>query len=299
MCSTCGVTMRLVGAEEYREAVERARVALADMPVSYRRPLTAIELAYGDVPRVRQDFDDAAVTIVEIAGPVVRKIATQLVVEAVALAKAKDMAGISRVTPSFVGELATALKKGISAALATGRRQVTDQHARQTGAKLEIKMPPKRKQLKRVSEYLSARADIDSERISFAIAANVRAATISQIARDSSIQWMKDALDYANPDSILARAILGGENSLIGTATADAREGVGLGRLFAVDEVKDQIESVTYTAILDENVCDVCAELDGEEYGGDEAGKTPNDDCIGEQYGNSCRCFEVYVFTKD
>ena len=293
------VTVRSVGFDEYREAVQRAVTALADMPVSYRRPLTAIELAYGDVPRVRKDFDDAAVKIVELAGPVVRKMATQMAEEAIALARAKDVSGIARVAPSFVGELSAAFKRGLSAALTAGKQQVIDQHAQQTGAKLELLLPPRRKQIKKVAEYLSARADIESERISSVVAASVRATTIGQIARAASTEWIRDALDYENPDSILSRAILGGENALIGTATAQAREAVGLGRLFALDEVKDKVESVTYTAILDDNVCSVCADLDGQEYTADEAGKAPNDDCIGAQYGNECRCYEVYVFTKD
>lgn len=285
------------------DLVAKGTTALATLEAldptrAFRRPMTPLELAYGDVLRVRQDFDTSAERIAALCGPIVRKMATQLVQEAVSLAKAKDVAGITKVAPSFVGELATALKKGISEALKTGRAQVMDQHAAQTGTRFEI-LVPRRKQVKKMSEYLSAKADIDSERISAAIAANVMAATLGQIARASSTQWIKDALDPENPDSILFRAILGGENSLIGTATADAREGIGLGRLFAADEVKDQIESVTYTAILDENVCEVCAALDGSEYGPDEAGQAPNDDCIGEQYGNSCRCYEVYVFTKD
>lgn len=291
MCRNCD-------AAKLPELVTRAEALLAEIPATYRRGLTPIELAYGDVPRVRQDYDDAAVTIASIAGPIVRKMATQLVKEAVALAKAKDVAGISRVAPSYVGELATALKKGIGEALKTGRSQVMDQYAAQKGTRFEI-LVPRRKQVKKVSEYLSARADIDAERISAAITASVQSATIGQIARASTLDWLEKALNYENPDSILARAILGGENSLIGTATADAREGIGLGRLFALDEVKEDVDFLTYTAILDDNVCSVCADLDGQEFDANAIDMTPNDDCVGAQYGNECRCYMVVVFKRD
>ena len=68
------------------------------------------------------------------------------------------------------------------------------------------------------------------------------------------------------------------------------------------DEVKEDIASVTYTAILDANVCDECETADGTEWDADAGddideglASAPNDNCAG---GANCRCFVVTVFRQ-
>lgn len=74
-------------------------------------------------------------------------------------------------------------------------------------------------------------------------------------------------------------------------------EAVNMGRVAEADIQKDDIEMAVYSAILDENLCEECAPLDGQEYevGSEEyyADAPPNKNCLG---GNRCRCIYVYMF---
>lgn len=77
-------------------------------------------------------------------------------------------------------------------------------------------------------------------------------------------------------------------------AAAEINEAFGLGRAGMAGELGDQIESATYSAILDSNVCEPCADLDGEVFETDspeyDQNMPPNVSCLG---GDQCRC--VYI----
>lgn len=61
--------------------------------------------------------------------------------------------------------------------------------------------------------------------------------------------------------------------------------------------MKDQVEAAYYSAIMDDNTCEMCAPLDGAEHAmDDETFTTPNPDCLG---GERCRCITVYVFKEE
>lgn len=281
------------------EVVAHGETLLASHAGVYRRPMTPLELAYGDVARVDEDMDAAQVAIAQGAAPVVKRMAVQLVEEAAALARKGDVAGLSRIRASFTGELAGALKDGIRGALELGKAQARDSFERQRGTRFEIKPPPMRKDAKKAADWLDAKAEVEAERISSQVTSQVQAATVAQIAKQAGSDWIDAQLDPANPDGILAKAISGGEKSLTGTAMSGAREGIGLGRLVVFDEVKDDIDSVTYSAILDDNVCAVCEAADGEEYSGDAIDEglasAPNDECEGSA---NCRCYTIVTFFK-
>lgn len=76
-------------------------------------------------------------------------------------------------------------------------------------------------------------------------------------------------------------------------AGAEINEAFGIGRAAAAKLLSDLIESATYSAILDADTCDPCAELDGKSWANvDDAVEPPNPDCAGR---DSCRC--VLLFT--
>lgn len=83
-------------------------------------------------------------------------------------------------------------------------------------------------------------------------------------------------------------------------ASSEVNEAFSMGRTAAVSSFKDQIEKAVYSAILDNNVCDVCEELDGEEFQVDsdeyEENMPPNPSCKG---GDQCRCTYIYVLDSD
>lgn len=69
------------------------------------------------------------------------------------------------------------------------------------------------------------------------------------------------------------------------------------GRSDAYEQYKDEIERVIYSALLDINTCEACADADGQEgETEDDVPDVPNPDCDG---GDRCRCVHVYVFSDE
>jgi hypothetical protein len=101
-------------------------------------------------------------------------------------------------------------------------------------------------------------------------------------------------------DDLAAKIVADLEDEIESGAKRDAsqevNEAFGLGRAQEAEALSDQIEEATYSAILDVNTCDACAELDGDTFQTDsaeyEANMPPNVNCDGR---DSCRC--VYLYT--
>lgn len=83
-------------------------------------------------------------------------------------------------------------------------------------------------------------------------------------------------------------------------AASEINEAFGLGRAGAARELGTAVEMATYSALLDANTCEVCADLDGEEFTVDtpeyDAVLPPNPRCEG---GDACRCVMIYVSKDD
>jgi hypothetical protein len=107
----------------------------------------------------------------------------------------------------------------------------------------------------------------------------------------------KTAFDSIDLDQ-LAVDILGTLDSAARLeASVLVNEAFNMGRSAEADEYRDEIQTVVYTAILDENLCDPCHASDGmevvfesEEYYDNEP---PNRNCAG---GDRCRCMYVFIF---
>src|SRR5258708_29756813 len=78
-------------------------------------------------------------------------------------------------------------------------------------------------------------------------------------------------------------------------AAGEIHEAFGTGRANAAHELKNEIESAIYSAVLDAVTCDNCSDLDGAEFVIDsqeyEANLPPNVNCDGR---DSCRCVYLY-----
>jgi hypothetical protein len=76
-------------------------------------------------------------------------------------------------------------------------------------------------------------------------------------------------------------------------AASEVNEAFGIGRDLEAAAHADVIESVEYSAVLDGNTCDACAELDGTQYASeDDAPDVPNPDCEGR---DACRCVLLFL----
>lgn len=74
-------------------------------------------------------------------------------------------------------------------------------------------------------------------------------------------------------------------------------EAFGIGRNVEAETRKEDIRTAYYSAIMDKNVCENCAPLDGKEHELDDPTyETPNPNCLG---GNLCRCLTVYVMKSE
>jgi hypothetical protein len=282
MCDTCALADDLV----------TAAGALA-----YRRPLSAVEESYGDVPRVARDFDAAEEAVAKAGAPVVKRIVAQLSSEVAALVKAGDVAALSGVSASYVGELATALNAGVGTALRLGNKQITDAHRSQRGTRLAAKPPGK--DPKKARDYLKARSTLGAQQVADGIRANIVRSASGLVMKPGTAGLSEDAI----ADLIAAETWAAAERTLIGTALELGREGVGVGRLLALQEVASDIAEVHYSAILDDRVCDPCAEADGRTWIADDGddieegiASTPNDECEGTSA--RCRCVSIAVFRR-
>jgi hypothetical protein len=76
-------------------------------------------------------------------------------------------------------------------------------------------------------------------------------------------------------------------------ATGLANRVISIGRSDEAENRRDDWERVEYSALLDQNVCQPCADEDGKTASDeDDLQPAPNPECAG---GDWCRCFHVYV----
>jgi hypothetical protein len=261
---------------------DACELAEAIAPVArFWRPPTQREVD-GGIYELADALDKAEVDIAAKASGVVHDMVRALVVDTVRAVREGDAAAVARVTAPSSAHIAANIRQGMQDALDAGRKQVIDQRKATRMAGL-----PPRKSRKLAKDYLTAKAEVEAQRITDAATNAAKARAIGQVARDA-----EDAA------TIEEAAQTAAETSLAKAAMNAARESMAVGRLFAIQDLASEIETIVYTAILDNSVCDVCEAKDGEEYGPDEAGQAPNDECLGGLGDNECRCAEVVVFKR-
>lgn len=89
------------------------------------------------------------------------------------------------------------------------------------------------------------------------------------------------------------------DRDLRSTASASAVEAFNMGREEQAQSIKDKVDRVQSSAILDTETCGYCQGLDGQEwlFGQTPFEEPPYKDC-GEGYGK-CRCVWVYIFKTE
>jgi hypothetical protein len=92
------------------------------------------------------------------------------------------------------------------------------------------------------------------------------------------------------------------EKPPVGEARAEVNEAFAVGRAVEAQTVADQIETVEYSALMDENTCSSCSALDGEQFpfGSARYYETlpPYTGCLGNRgRQDACRCAHLYHFS--
>jgi len=262
---------------------DKCLAIIENAPRVYRRPLTAIELEWGDVDNVRDQMEASEEGVVKIAKPVLVKIVAQLVDEYRPLVERGDIAGVARVSPSFTGDLAQALRVAQQSAVTRGKRQVLTM-AKKAGVRLAAKRPVK--DPAKAAAYLEARSEAMSEQIQAQIAASVKRTVLGAAAVG---EW----------DDEIAETIANtATRSLVASAIEVAREAFAVGRLYGYEEIKEDVAYVVYTAVLDDSVCEVCEALDQTQYDDPDEGfeAAPNAECLGGI--ERCRCYPIAVMRR-
>jgi HK97 family phage portal protein len=91
--------------------------------------------------------------------------------------------------------------------------------------------------------------------------------------------------------------VLRSEKSFDRISQGTINEAVNAGRREEMEARSDEIDRYQYSAILDKNTCEPCAEWDGfESEDLDAMPETPNPECEG---GSSCRCFIISIFDTE
>lgn len=90
------------------------------------------------------------------------------------------------------------------------------------------------------------------------------------------------------------------DKELIATAQYSVNESFNFGRGTEADNMKDEIDRVQYSALLDAHTCSVCEPLDGQEWGYEDPRTaryaSGNPDCLG---GGRCRCVLVFISKQE
>lgn len=91
------------------------------------------------------------------------------------------------------------------------------------------------------------------------------------------------------------------EQSVKGDATGEVNEAFGIGRATEASAQSDLIQDVVYSALMDVNTCEPCAELDGEvmAYGSPRYYETmpPYRKCLGNKgKQDACRCVHIFRY---
>jgi hypothetical protein len=274
MCNKCRATVPDLS------LAEAAVKAVGDLV--FWRDQTPTELEFGDIPRVAKDVNDSEVAIAEsVSGPL-KIVVRQLVADAIAAVKSGDPAKVTAIKADDT-EVKSAMKDAIGKAITVGKQQVFDQYRAQTGNKLAL---PPRVRPKLTAKIITSKSAAQAEHLVGEARAAAQKVALEQIGRDAYDADLLEAFVVSKSEELLKTM-----------AREDAREANGLGRLMAAEDTKADIESVMYTAIMDNGVCSVCQDQDGDEYGPDDMGKAPNPNCEGALYAG-CRCAELIIYKK-
>lgn len=267
------------------------RTGYQELGRTFSREPSAFERQVFDLHGVPARLDDLQANLVRKMSAIRKQ---QLVTVAARIAQ-KD----GRKTPAFTdirhahvtmpgqADMVKAIRSAQATALAYGRQTVQDELGKQGVKALAVELGP----------AAAGRQTTTSSLVSSAkITARKQADAWQSRILDTGLRLRRNGLQGEE----LAKKIVDDlddeiESGAKRDAASEINEAFGLGRAGAANDFGDSLETATYSALLDANTCDVCAELDGEEFAADSpelaAVMPPNPGCLG---GDACRCVVIW-----
>ncbi len=247
--------------------------------------------------QIKYDLDQAKEGFIARVGAVAEDIALSMIEDALPQIEARDIDRLLALKPAKVPKLASRIKGELKPLVAYGRQTVREERERALrGESAAADIIERREGNKAyqddwltdegIAEWQTVKAQRRAEAIADAIDAAVTDEGLRLIRAKADPVKAKATLKESTLKSVL-RAVVEGAGRLIA-------EGFGMGR---GSEIQVQVEQglVTkgiYSALLDDNACDVCRPLDGQVFTPDDPDFEKYldgnaDDCLG---GERCRC---------
>ena len=224
------------------------------------------------------------------------------IIEPSMITKAKELSGGKKVYMTKVqwgNKVADLFRKYYARLLQKGKSDVKTELLKQNIKLMDKIELAEKKMPKNDTEYNDWSSE-QSDLASSMLENDADQAVTSYYASGKAMGLTGEALQNFIVDQIMkekGQRYLSGSDYIVGA--------YGLVREIAAKDFEDSVSSKTRTEIFDNNICDVCSDMDGLTYtknsdgiyvddDGNEAPEAPFADCVGANYGNQCRGIYVY-----
>lgn len=239
---------------------------------------------------IDETLNRAEVTISQAVKAVQQKQVAKLVEVAMNLVQKCDFKRLPDIDVPFRAEVAAAIEKELLGVYEYGRGQVRQELAKQCVSLAEPWPEPlSPDQVNLIKAFLAARSKATANQMAAKVKNAIVFNGMNQIRQGTALR------------AAMEEAVAGLSEKELLTAVANVvPEAFGFGRSSQAEEMKEDIGSVQYSALLDAMTCEECAPLDGEEWGysdprTDEYARG-NPRCQGR---GRCRCLEVYISKQE
>jgi hypothetical protein len=270
----------------------------------FRRAPTDFE-KHVDFAGINSRIDTAADALVAALTKVRKEQAKQLAADLAAMAKTGRI-DPNKVNVKFFGKAAAAVKAVMREAYDFGKDKAAEELAKQQAADVldrrqqgervmkEAKKPGKGKgKITRKSPPID---EVIENRADMVVAAE--AAGMKEAAMRKVIPLLKST-ELPSVNSIVYDHLLElSTKGLRSLCTAAITEGINEGRADYAAEMAPEYASSVRSGLLDNNICNECADQDGEEFTVEEGVEVtlPDPNCAG---GDACRCLMVFISREE
>lgn len=268
------------------EATKQSEHRIFQGAEAFRRELTLAE-GYVALREIDKKLDSAEEQLVKAASAVQKRQIDKLAEVALKIIEKKQLDRLDDIDVPFRADMAGVIDGVLLDLYEYGRQQVKTELAKQGIKKLAEPWPEPLgpDDVALVKAFLAARAKAN---------AGLLANQLKSVVTFEALRQIRQGM----VDKAAIIAVLGdlSDKGLKNIAQSSVSEAFGFGRSAEAEKHKDEISRAQYSSLLDENTCDVCEPLDGEEWDFDDPRTDKyargNPECDGR---TRCRCLLVYI----